>query len=60
MATLKQADAIIRIYKRLGKSIGFDEAFAWDVGKASKFIGEHYLSYYEEIRKGRNERGWII
>lgn len=58
MATLKQAEAIMRIYERLGKNIGFDEAIKWDKTKASRFIGKHYLSYYDIKRKQMEERGW--
>lgn len=51
MASLKQAEAIMRIYQRLVKTITYDEAAEWDKQKASDFIGKHYWSYYEELRK---------
>lgn len=56
MATLKQAEAIIRIYKRFNKEINFDEAIRWPKAKAWKFISQNYLSYYDVMREIREKR----
>lgn len=56
MATLKQAEAVLAIYKRLGKTISFDEVyFKWSKARAWKFIHENYLSFYDIMRQ-RKER----
>lgn len=57
MATLKQTEAIMRIYKRFNKEISFDEAIRWPKARAWKFINQNYLSYYDVMReiKERNQ-----
>ena len=52
MATLKQAEAVALILRNKGESYNFNEI--WDWGgrdkfseKASKVIGDNYLSYYK-------------
>lgn len=56
MATLKQSEAVLAIYKRFGKTISFDEVyFKWSKAKAWKFINENYLSYYDVIAEKRRQ-----
>ena len=55
MATLKQAETIMAIYKRLGKTISFDEAYEWPKARAWKFINQNYLSFYDVIKKNRRQ-----
>lgn len=48
MATLRQSEAVVAIYRRYGKDINFDVVFhEWSKQKASKFISKHYMSYYD-------------
>ncbi|KKU88431.1 MAG: hypothetical protein UY16_C0007G0012 [Candidatus Gottesmanbacteria bacterium GW2011_GWA2_47_9] len=56
MATLKQTIAIMKIYQRLGKTISFDKASKWRKEDASRFIGKHYVSYYDVIREIQEKR----
>ena len=48
--TLSQAQAVVCIYRRLGRSISFEEAIGWDCERASKLIGTHYLDHYQVKR----------
>lgn len=58
MATLRQAEAVVAIYRRFGKDISFDKVFRdWPKEKASKFIGKHYMSYYDLRSKASEEIG---
>ena len=51
MATLRQAEAVVAIYRRYGKDINFDVVFhKWSKQKASNFIGKHYMSYYDQFK----------
>lgn len=57
MATLKQAEAVMAIYKRFGKTISFDEVyFKWSKAKASRLISKHYLSYYDILRQREEQQ----
>ena len=56
MATLRQAEAVVAIYRRLGQDISFDNVFhEWSKEEASKFIGKHYTSYYRSKRKDQDD-----
>lgn len=56
MATLRQAEAVVSIHRRLGQDISFDRVFHdWSKEEASKFIGKHYTSYYASKRRGQSD-----
>jgi hypothetical protein len=58
MATLRQSEAVCAIYRRHGKDINFDVVFHnWTKEKASKFIGRHYLNYYDQKSKFLSQGG---
>ena len=58
MSTLRQAEAVMKIYKRKGKDCSFDEIYAWDgkgkhSRKASRIIGANYKSWYVAHTEGQ-------
>jgi len=58
MATLRQAEAVVAIYRRFGKDINFDIVFhQWSKQKASKFIAKNYMSYYDQFKPRVLSRG---
>lgn len=55
-ATLRQAEAICKIWKRQGKEPDFGKAIKLSKSEASRIISQNYLSFYavrEKVRKDR-------
>ena len=60
MATIKQAEAVARIFRNKGESFDFNKIWDWDgrdkfSEKASKVIADNYFSYYkvkEDVKNG--------
>jgi len=58
MSTIKQAEAVARIFRNKGKSYDFNEIWDWDgrnifSPRASGIIGASYASYqiYEKVKE---------